>query len=341
MLSPVSARAATMNDVAQRAGVSQQTVSRVVNKSGYVGTSTRERVHAAMRDLGYRPNAAAKALVTGRSNTLGVVTLDTVAHGPASVLQGLDRAARAHGYRVSVARLDSLDGAALLNAVEELQRQRVEGVLLNAGPQGMARRLDPAQLSVPLVAFEEPGDAGVPVVHVDEFAGARAATALLLDLGHRTVTHIAGPRDWASTHNRSGGWRAALESAGAEVPPALYGDWSLASGYDLGRRLADDRGLTAIFAANDEMALGAMRALVEAGRALPQEVSVVGFDDVPFARYLTPSLTTVRQDFDAIGRRGVQLLLDAIAGAEDAPVRAVVTPELIMRESTTPAAVRA
>ena len=329
-----------MGDVAKLAGVSPQTVSRVVNAREYVGGDTRERVLLAMRELSYRPNRAAQALVTGRSNTLGVISIDTVAFGPSSVLLGLDRTARAHGYAVSVARLDDLDGDSLVHAIEQLQRQRVEGILLNAGRRGMAAELDHIEVNVPLVAVEDTADAAVPVVHVDEVAGARAATGLLLDLGHRTVAHIAGPRDWSSTRNRSGGWRAALESAGAAVVPPLFGDWSVHSGYELGRRLAQDSELTAVFAANDEMALGAMRALFEAGRALPGDVSVVGFDDVPFARYLTPSLTTVRQDFDAIGRRSLELLLNAIRDEDDAPVHAAITPELTVRESTAPAPTR-
>jgi DNA-binding LacI/PurR family transcriptional regulator len=327
-----------MGDVARLAGVSQQTVSRVVNAHGYVGGQTRERVRAAMRELNFRPNPAAQALASGRSRTLGVLSIDTAAFGPASVLLGLERAAHAHGYFVSVARLESFDRQSVVAALEQLQRQSVEGILLNAGPAGMTRELDHFPVNVPLVAVEDTPEAGVPVVAVDQVAGAAAATRHLLELGHRTVSHIAGPWDWLPARRRIEGWRAALESAGATVTPALCGDWSVRSGYELGRRLAQDREVTAIFAANDEMALGAMRGMFQAGRDVPREVSIVGFDDVPFARYLTPPLTTLRQDFDEIGRRSLHLLLNAIQGVGDAQAEGAITaPELVVRESTAPA----
>ena len=334
-------RPATMGDVAKLARVSQQTVSRVVNAHDYVGEETRERVLTAMRRLNYRPNAAAQALVTGRSKTLGLIGTDTVAFGPASVQLGLERAAHAHGYTVNVARLASLDRGALFRAVEQLQRQSVDGILLNAGQDGITGELDRQLIDVPLVAVEDTPEAVVPVVTVDQVAGAAAATRLLLDLGHRTVSHIAGPEDWSSARRRIEGWRAVLESAEVPVPPPQFGDWSVRSGYELGRLLAEDRDVTAIFAANDEMALGVMRAMFEAGREVPRDVSLIGFDDVPFARYLTPPLTTVRQDFEEIGERSVQLLLDAIGGVDHTPVRAAITPELVVRDSSAPAVIRA
>jgi DNA-binding LacI/PurR family transcriptional regulator len=329
-----------MGDVAKLAGVSPQTVSRVVNSREYVGGGTRARVLTAMRELSYRPNRAAQALVTGRSKTLGVISLETVAFGPASVLLGLERAAHAQGYLVSIARLASLDRGALAQALEQLQRQGVEGILVNAGQDGITHELDRLPIDVPLVAVEDAPEAAVPNVSVDEVAGAAAATRLLLDLGHRNVTHIAGPSDWSSARGRVEGWRAILESAEVPVAPPLFGDWSVRSGYELGRLLAQDHEVTAIFAANDEMALGVMRAMFEAGRELPRDVSIIGFDDVPFARYLTPPLTTVRQNFEEIGQRSVHLLLDALRGA-DTSMRAAIMPELVVRDSTGAASNRA
>lgn len=326
-----------MGDVARLADVSQQTVSRVVNERGYVGGRTRERVLTAMRELNYRPNPAAQALVTGRSNTLGVLSIDSVAFGPVSILRGLERAAHERGYFVSVARIGSFDRGSVLQALENLQRQSVAGILLNAGQDGIAHELDRGLVDVPLVAVEDTPEPGVPVVALDQVAGAAAATRLLLELGHRNVSHVAGPDDWSSARRRVEGWRSALESAGIEPRAPLPGDWSVRSGHVLGHRLARDRDVTAVFAANDEMALGVMRAMFEAGRAVPGDVSVVGFDDVPFARYLTPPLTTLRQDFEEMGRRSVHMLMDAIDGDGDAVTRAIITPELIMRESSAPA----
>jgi DNA-binding LacI/PurR family transcriptional regulator len=322
-----------MADVARLAGVSPQTVSRVINKSGYVGAGTRERVLAAMRELNYRPNSAARTLVTGRSKTLGVVTMDATLFGPASILRGLERAAHARGYFVSIASLESLDHESLRTAVERLQRQGVDGILLNAGHEGVARTLGRAPVGVPVVSVEEGAPAEIPTVAVDQAAGAADATHLLLELGHPTVWHVAGPRDWEAGRRRVDGWRATLEAAGADVPEPLFGDWSPGSGYELGRRLAADQSVTAIFAANDQMALGVLRALHKAGRDVPREVSVIGFDDIPEARYLTPALTTIRQDFDAIGRKSLELLLAAIEGDEEPPSRVIITPELIVRDS--------
>ena len=330
-----------MGDVAELAGVSQQTVSRVVNSREYVGGDTRERVLAAMRELDYRPNRAAQALVTGRSKTLGVISIESVAFGPSSVLLGLERAAHAHGYFVSVARLASLDRGSLFQALEQLRRQSVEGILLNTGQDGITHELERRLADVPVVAVEDTPEARVPIVAVDQERGAAAATQLLLELGHRKVAHVAGPEDWSSARRRMEGWRATLESAEVPVAPPLFGDWSVRSGHELGRRLAQDPEVTAVFAANDEMALGVMRAMFEAGRDVPGDVSIVGFDDVPFARYLTPPLTTVRQDFEEIGRLSVDVLLDAIGGVEHSHARAVITPQLIVRDSTGPAVSRA
>jgi DNA-binding LacI/PurR family transcriptional regulator len=269
------------------------------------------------------------------------VSIDTADFGPASVLLGLERAARVHGYVVSVARLASFDRESLVGALEHLQRQSVDGILLNAGQEAITRELDHLRVNVPLVAVEDAPHAGVPFVAVDQVGGAAAATRLLLALGHRTVSHISGPWGWSPARRRAEGWRAALESEGAPVESPLSGDWSIRSGYELGRRLAQDPDVTAIFAANDEMALGAMRAMVEAGRELPRDVSIIGFDDVPFARYLTPPLTTIRQDFDEIARRSLHLMLDAIHGVGDPHARAAITPELVVRESTARARARA
>ncbi len=167
-------------------------------------------------------------------------------------------------------------------------------------------------------------------------AGAAAATRHLLELGHRTVWHIAGPSDWLEAQQRVAGWTAALEAAGADPPPLLSGDWSARSGYELGRRLAGVRDVTAIFAANDQMALGVLRALHEAGRDVPREVSIVGFDDIPEAQFFTPPLTTVHQDFNEVGRQSLMLLLEEIGAAERSATRVVVPPLLKIRDSTAP-----
>ena len=322
-----------MSDVGRLAGVSHQTVSRVLNGNPHVRPETRRRVLAAMAELGYRPNLTARALATGRSRTLGVVSFDTTLYGPASTLLGIERAAHEAGYFIVVASMQALDRASLIDAVERLRIQRVDGILAIAPLKVAADALPHVPDEVPLVAVEGGPAGDIPVVEVDQLAGARSATRHLLDLGHATVWHIAGPADFLEAERRLEGWRETLAAAGVEAPPPLKGDWSARSGYDLGRRLTGDPAVTAIFVANDQMALGALRALHEAGRSVPGEVSVVGFDDIPEAAYFLPPLTTIRQDFDELGRRSLQLLLRMIDGGDQLPV-APVGPELVVRAST-------
>jgi DNA-binding LacI/PurR family transcriptional regulator len=329
-----------MSDVGRLAGVSHQTVSRVLNGHPNVRPETRRRVLAAMSELGYRPNLPARALATGRSHTLGVVSFDTTLYGPASTLLGIERAAHEAGYFIVVASMEALDRASLIDAVERLRIQRVDGILAVAPLKVAAEALPHVPDEIPLVAVEGGPPGEVPVVEVDQLAGARSATRHLLDLGHATVWHISGPADFLEAERRLEGWRETLAAAGTEEPPPLSGDWSARSGYDLGRRLAGDREVTAIFVANDQMALGALRALHEAGRSVPGDVSVVGFDDIPEAAYFLPPLTTIRQDFDELGRRSLRLLLRVIEGG-DRRTAVPVAPELVVRASTGVPAARA
>jgi DNA-binding LacI/PurR family transcriptional regulator len=319
-----------MSDVARLAGVSHQTVSRVINDSRHVRAETRERVEIAMRQLDYRPNSVARALVTGRSHTLGVVSFDTTLYGPASTLYGIERAAHEAGYFITIASLEALDRPSVLDAIERLRVQGVDGILVIAPQEGGARALMQAPAGVPLVALEAGPRDVVPLASVDQVAGARLATEHLLALGHRTVWHVAGPPDWLEAQDRIRGWRAALEAAGLPAPPPLPGDWSARSGYALGQLLGP---AGAVFVGNDQMALGVLRALHELGRRIPEDISVVGFDDIPEAAYFTPPLTTVRQRFDEIGRRALALLLEQI---EDGTRSAgeTVAPEFVVRAST-------
>jgi DNA-binding LacI/PurR family transcriptional regulator len=327
-----------MADVAKLAGVSHQTVSRVINESLQVRPETRDRVLEAMRMLDYRPNSVARALATGRSRTLGVISFDTTLYGPASTLFGIHRAAHEEGYFVSTLSVRTLDQVSFRDAVDRLRVQGVDGILVIAPQTDAAHTVLRLPADFPLVAVEAGPERGVPVVAVDQFAGASAATRHLLELGHRTVSHIAGPPDWVEAQQRIAGWTAALQASGAETPSPLVGDWSPNAGYELGRELAADASVTAVFVGNDQMALGLLRALHEQGRAVPGEVSVVGFDDVPEAAFFTPPLTTVRQDFIEVGRRSVHLLLTDIAAGSRSSARVTVPPELVVRASTAPVA---
>ncbi|MFF3857016.1 LacI family DNA-binding transcriptional regulator [Micromonospora sp. NPDC002575] len=332
-----AARAAVMNDVARLAGVSHQTVSRVLNNHPSVRQETRERVMRAVHQLNYRPNALARGLAGRRSRVIGVVSFDTILYGPAATLLGIERAARAAGYGISIVTLEQLDRAGMRSAIDALTEQSVAGVVVIAPMMTAAVAVHGLPTGVPAVVVESSGGAReLPSISVDQVAGARLAVEHLLSLGHETVWHIAGPRDWLEARDRVDGWRLALEQAGRSVPPVLVGDWSPRAGYEIGQSLVDRPDVTAVFCANDHQALGLLRALHQRGVRVPEDVSVVGFDDIPEAEYLSPPLTTVRQDFDEVGRRCVAALLelfdaDGPAGRFPDPQ---VEPQLVVRASS-------
>ncbi|NBE94551.1 LacI family DNA-binding transcriptional regulator [Nonomuraea sp. KC401] len=320
-------------DVAVLAGVSAMTVSRVLNDPDRVRAETRARVLAAVRELDYRPNQAARQLVTGRSGVLGVVSIDTTLYGPATTLYYIEQAARNAGYNVSIASLSSLNRRSMEDGVQRLRAQAVDGVIIVAPHESASEGLRHLPPEMPAVAVDAGDDIPVPVAKVDQRAGAVRVTRHLLSLGHRTVWHVAGPADWLDANGRIEGWRGVLEEAGRPVPDVVRGDWSARSGYRLGRGLAQEPEVTAVFVGNDQMALGVLRALREAGRRVPEDVSVAGFDDIPESAYYWPPLTTVRQDFGEVGRLAFHMLLDRMAGA-DTDGRRLVEPELVVREST-------
>jgi DNA-binding LacI/PurR family transcriptional regulator len=273
--------------------------------------------------------------VTGRSQLLGVVAQNTTLFGPASLLTAFERVAAEAGFAVSVAGVRRLDRASLSAAIERHLDQRVAGIVVIATVRSANAALRAVPEDVPLVAIDGDMRENVSVVTVDQVAGARLATRHLLDAGHRTVGHISGPSDWIDSVGRLRGWRAELRAAGAPIPEPIRGDWSAASGYAAGQQIARSADVTAVFAANDHMALGLYRALREAGRAVPDDVSVVGFDDVPEAGYYLPPLTTIRPDFTAVAHRTLATLQERIRSVDSAPVRAVVAPELVVRDSVT------
>lgn len=336
-------RRPSMADVAAAAGVSGQTVSRVVNAHPRVDPATRARVEEAMAALGYRPHRAARALRTGRSDTIGVVVSTLASVGNSRMLQAIADSASARGFALTIVTARGADAVAA--AFARLHEQGVDGaIVLNeatAAAQGVPR---PGGLA--LVVVDAPAqDGSASVVETDHAAGARAATDYLLARGRvggsgtadaagspvPTVHHLAGPEGSFAAAERERGWREALLAAGRPVPPVLRGDWTAASGYDALRAAVDRGAITALFAANDQLALGALRALAEQGRRIPGDVAVVGFDDVADAADYRPPLTTVRQDFDALGAAAVDALLARIAG--QLPAAVTLTPTLVIRTS--------
>ncbi|GAA1314462.1 LacI family DNA-binding transcriptional regulator [Saccharothrix xinjiangensis] len=325
-----------MADVARLAGVSHQTVSRVLNGHPYVQEQTRLRVRAAIAELGYRPNRFARALVTGRSQLIGVVAQNTTLCGPASLLAAFEQVAADAGFVVTAHRANVLDRESITRALERHRDQRVAGIVVIAPTTSAHDAVDAVPPGVPLVMVDGDSERSTPLVTVDQAAGAVTATRHLLEAGHRTVWHVSGPPDWFDSADRIRGWRLALESAGAEVPPVVPADWSAASGYRAGQVLARMPEVTAIFAANDHLALGILRAMSERGRNVPRDVSVVGFDDVPEAAYFIPPLTTLRQDFDAVARDALDLLTAQIDGKAVEGARRASSPTLVRRDSVRP-----
>ncbi|NHA66454.1 LacI family DNA-binding transcriptional regulator [Phycicoccus flavus] len=330
-------RTPSIHDVAKVAGVSAQTVSRVLNEHPNVSDRTRSLVTSAMTELGYRPNHAARSL-RGGSRLIGVLSSRTSFFGPSAALYGVEAAAADAGYEVVVVNLASTSPGAVRAACERLLSLGVAGVVAVLPLEADGELLSPLLDAVPTVLLQgSRAPSPLPLVGVDNEGGARQATRHLLDLGHETVWHVAGPRDWPDAVAREDGWRSALEAAGVEAPPTLHGTWDGASGYEAGRILARMEELTAVFAANDQMALGVLLALAESGRDVPGEVSVVGFDDIPEAAFFRPPLTTVRQDLTEVGRRCLETVLTRITDADAAlPAATVVTADLVVRASSGP-----
>lgn len=336
-------RPPSMADVAERAGVSHQTVSRVLNGHSYVKPATRERVLAAIDELGYRRNQAARALVTARTATIGILTSGSTHYGPTRTVLAVEAAARAGGYFVSVG---SLSGAGSARPVfEQLMNQGVDGVVVVAPLDEVAHLIDDVAPAVPVVVVaarpDIPEHSPIRYVAVDQFRGATLATEHLLGLGHTSILHVAGPDGWYDAAQRTAGYAAVLAGRGLEPRVIPAGGWSARHGYDAGLALADmvraDHGPTGIFAANDYLAMGLLRAFWERGVRVPDDVSLVGFDDIDGSGFLVPALTTVRQPFRAVGEAAMSALLEhwSAEAEEDAGgLISVIPPELVVRDST-------
>jgi DNA-binding LacI/PurR family transcriptional regulator len=338
-VSPVgSARSVpSIRDVAAAAGVSHQTVSRVLNGHPRVRPTTRALVLAHIQALNYRPNQAARALSSGRSRAVTVVTANTTLYGQGRTLQGIEEAARGSGFGVGVLVVESADEAAVRAVVDHTADPTTGAVIVIAFDEAGQRVLHTMPAGVPVVAATEPALAvppGVPHVWLDDRAAGIEATNLLLSLGHRTVHHVPLPSAQRS-HGRTEGWRAALAVAGAPVPKLSPAGWDAPAGYRAGQALARNRRVTAVLCGNDDLATGVRRALHEAGRAVPAEVSLVGFDDAPGSAFTVPALTTVAMDFLALGRACFNAASAALLG-DPIPNPRLPAPRLIRRESVAP-----
>jgi DNA-binding LacI/PurR family transcriptional regulator len=290
-------------------------------------------VERAIAELGYRRNTAARSLVTRRSQAIGVLAAGTAQYGPANTLLGVQQAARNEGYAVSMASLTEVTPAGIHDALEHFLLQSVDGIVVIVPHQTMLRSLRTVTVTVPLVAVGFGTDECLTVAAVNQRAGAGLAVQHLVSLGHTSIAHVSGPQDWMDAAARAEGWRRALEEAGLPEGVLVEGDWSAGSGYRAGLELAAAGSVTAVFAANDQMALGVLRAFNEAGLRVPDDISVVGFDDQPEAGYFVPPLTTVNQGFKELGARCIRMLLSDMAHGPSGAA-SVLNPKLVLRGST-------
>ncbi|WP_130013568.1 LacI family DNA-binding transcriptional regulator [Serinicoccus sediminis] len=324
-----------MYDVAAAAGVSHQTVSRVVNNSDQVRPETVDRVRRAMVRLGYRPSGTARNLAVRRTRSLGVVSFMGPLFGPMSMLLSIEAAARRSGYAAQLVSAHGLDAGQVDAVLEEVLRRDVEGVAVIAPTDQQAGMVAGLRDQLPVVAVEGRLGDDVPFVASDNEAGGRLVAEHLLECGHRTIAHVSGPEDWGEARQRTAGWANRLRSAGVEPGPVWAGDWSPESGYRAGvELLAHPRWgeVTAVFAANDSMALGLMAALHRAGAGVPGRVSVIGYDNTPESGWLQPALSTVEQQFDAVGAAAVERLVTSLEGGA-AQAELLIPPRLVSRSS--------
>lgn len=326
----------SIEDVARLAGVSAQTVSRVSTGSDAVRPATRERVLTAMNQLGYSPNRAARALRNGSFGGIGIITQQMERTGEALTTAAVVRAAEARDLSVTLIQVGDPGADGLEHAASRLSDQAVDGLAIvrvwHAARESLV--LPPG---LPVAVSDSRLKGRYPSVDADQVGGTVEVVSHLLGLGHRHIHHISGPLGSQPALVRQATWQRCLEEAGLPATRAWAGDWSGRSGHEIGRQIARDPEVTAVCCANDEMAFGLVRALHEAGRRVPQDVSVTGFDDIELSEYAYPPLTTVRQDFHRIGEELVRLVLDQIhTHVARQPEHVVLPTTLVVRGSTAP-----
>jgi LacI family transcriptional regulator len=326
----------TLYDVAHQSGVSYQTVSRVINDHPHVSEATRQRVLRVIKELDYRPNRAARSLVTRRSFTLEIITFGSNFYGPAKMVASVERAAKARGYNLTFSNLDSTEPESFRGALDSISERLVDGLVIISPTDGTPHdQLLALCRGIPTVLVDNEQGAVAPSVIIDQHYGGVMLAKHLLELGHREICEISGPLNWYGAKSRQAGLRETLSGVGVSLVASSEGDWTPLCGYDGTRRLLDSGArFTALVAGNDHTALGAMRALREHGLDVPRDVSVVGFDNIPETAYYEPPLTTVHQDFEALGSQSVEYLVDLISSPETPVHQRVLYPYFVERQST-------
>ncbi|HVU11057.1 MAG TPA: LacI family DNA-binding transcriptional regulator [Phototrophicaceae bacterium] len=328
----------TLRDVARRAGVSYQTVSRVINNQGPVAEATRQRVLDSIAELDFHPNKVARSLAAHYSQTLALIAFGLDFYGPAQMVINIEHAARTAGYDLIFSNVPTPSARSLQTTLNSIRRWKVDGILMIVPIREMSSdnlaRLDEG---IPIVQINGQLGAPTPSVIVEQRYGSRLAAQHLIEQGHRCIAEISGPLNWFDAVERHESWETTMREAGLEPRLSIAGDWSAASGYAAAQRLLEqDADFTALVVGNDQMALGVIHALRERGLRIPQDVSLVGFDDIPEAAFFDPSLTTIRQDFSALGRRGIEYLVERIQNPELIVQQQTIYPEFVLRASTAP-----
>ena len=326
-------RKANIYDVAKLAGVSHQTVSRVLNNHPSLKPATREKVEGAIAELKYRPNQAARQLVTSRSRMIGILIAGTELYGPWAILNAMEREARLEGYSVISISLQPDSPESWHEGIEQLRNLDIDGVITIALPNAIVREVEKALATATIVIVDTEPSKKFDAVNIENFIGGKMATQHLIGLGHKKIIHVSGPIDGYEGQMRIQGYEAAMEEAKLK-PEVIEGNWSIEKGYEVGGAIAQRKVLpTAIFTSNDHLAIGVIKAMNENGIRIPKDLSIIGFDDIPEAAYLSPALTTIRQDFDNLGKLAINRMLDQLKSPSK-PGAFKIEPELIVREST-------
>lgn len=287
-----------------------------------------------MQTLGYRPNQAARALASSKTKMLGILSSDTDFTGPASMVHEMEVAARERGYFAVSCGVDPTNLASVQGGIEHLMNLGVEGLAIVTPHADAVEYVRQQVVAIPVVSLDSMYRMDELAVSVDNFAGAVAATEYLIELGHRNIVHISGPNNWFESSTRAAGYTSTMLNARLE-PQIVEGDWEIQTGYRIAMELGiESRGITALFVANDRMALGVLSAMRKRGISVPDRLSIIGFDDLPETAYYWPPLTTVKQDFRQLGERAMRLLMQELEGKAVKKVDRLI-PELVVRDSTT------
>lgn len=337
-------RRVTIFEVAEHAGVSRQTVSRVLNDRPDVAPETRQRVQEVIASLGYKPSALARGLSQGTSCTFGVIGYGLEFYGNSRVLSEIENQANSRGYTLTLSLIHEPGENQVDRFIGEFIARHVAGIIwavphIGDNRDWLINTLD--NLSVPIICVSMEPHPELSVVEVDNFLGGKIATEHLLGNGYSKIATITGPSNWWAARQRVKGWEAALQNAGLNIDPALIyeGDWTARSGFHCGRSLLQDHpDIDAIFAGNDQMALGVQKAAIELGINIPDDLALVGYDNIPESEFFPTALSTIRQGFTELGRMAIIEIERRIKASskpeENLPRTQLIPPQLIVRRSS-------